>query len=582
MGMSGELRVSIGQHSDKGVKETNQDFHGALVPRAPLLHAKGIAVAIADGISSSKVSHVASESTVKSLLSDYYCTSEAWSVKTSASRVISATNSWLHAQTRRSKHGRGMDGPDMDKGYVCTLSAVIFKSATAHVFHVGDSRIYRLAGNALEQLTHDHRLQISAEQSYLSRAMGFGHDIEVDYQAHPIAAGDLYILATDGVYEFVGPKFVIATLATQAGDLDAAARLIVEKALANGSGDNLTVQLIRIEDVPTGDAHETIRSAETLPLPPLLEARQVFDGFRIERQLHASSRSHLYLATDLESQERAVIKIPSVDLREDAAYLKRLMMEDWIARRIDSAHVLKAAATDRKKNYLYTVSEWVDGQTLRQWMTDNPHPPLERVRDIIEQIARGLQAFHRKEMLHQDLRPENIMIDGNGTVKIIDFGSARVAGVDEGAFDQRGDILGTVQYTAPEYFLGTAGTNQSDQFSLGVIAYEMLTGRLPYGARLARAQTRAQQRRLHYTSALDEDHGYPLWIDRAIEKAVSIDPFARYAELFEFIQDLRVPNQALLMGPRPLLERNPLLFWKLISLGLFFLVVILAFRLAAR
>ena len=108
---------------------------------------------LADGISSSNVSRIASESTVKGFLTDYYCTSESWSVKTSAQRVIAATNSWLYSQTRRSQHAY-----DKDKGYVCTLSAMVIKAAAAHIFHVGDSRIYRVAGNALEQLTDDHRV----------------------------------------------------------------------------------------------------------------------------------------------------------------------------------------------------------------------------------------------------------------------------------------------------------------------------------------------------------------------------------------------------------------------------------------
>src|SRR5262250_3909765 len=120
------LKISVGQFSDKGRKETNQDFHGVLIPKEPLLSLKGIAVVLADGISSGQVSQVASESAVKGFLTDYYCTSEAWSVKTSAQRVIAATNSWLHAQTRQSHTHH-----DRDRGYVCTLSAMVIKSTTA-------------------------------------------------------------------------------------------------------------------------------------------------------------------------------------------------------------------------------------------------------------------------------------------------------------------------------------------------------------------------------------------------------------------------------------------------------------------
>ena len=129
------LALSSGQYSLRGRKETNQDFHGIYVPETALLDSKGIAVALADGISSSNVGHIASEAAVCGFLADYYCTAESWTVKKSAQRVLAALNSWLYAQTRQSPYRF-----DKDRGYVCTFSALIIKSATAHVFHVGDAR----------------------------------------------------------------------------------------------------------------------------------------------------------------------------------------------------------------------------------------------------------------------------------------------------------------------------------------------------------------------------------------------------------------------------------------------------------
>src|SRR6188768_2938132 len=135
--MSDQLRVSIGQHSDKGRKATNQDFHGVGVPTEPQLTAKGICIGLADGISTSPVSQIAAESAVRAFLRDYYLTSDAWSVRTSAERVLSATNSWLYSQTRN-----GQARYDKDRGYVCTFSGMVLKSGTAHLFHAGDTRIY--------------------------------------------------------------------------------------------------------------------------------------------------------------------------------------------------------------------------------------------------------------------------------------------------------------------------------------------------------------------------------------------------------------------------------------------------------
>jgi serine/threonine protein kinase len=181
-------------------------------------------------------------------------------------------------------------------------------------------------------------------------------------------------------------------------------------------------------------------------------------------------------------------------------------------------------------------------------------------------------------MLHHDLRPENVMIDRTGTVKIIDFGATRIAGISD---DQPVEILGTAQYTAPEYFLGEGGSSHSDIFSLGVIAYEMLTGRLPYGAAVARTRTKAQQRKLKYRSALDDSRDMPAWIDGALRKAVHWDRYQRYDELSEFVFDLRNPNRKFLDAAHaPLIERDPLVFWKCVSAGLAVAVLVLIFLLS--
>jgi serine/threonine protein kinase len=260
------------------------------------------------------------------------------------------------------------------------------------------------------------------------------------------------------------------------------------------------------------------------------------------------------------------------------------MMEEWVARRIDSPHVLKPCLHSRRRNYLYVVTEFVDGQTLTQWMVDNPKPGLETVRGIVEQIAMGLRAFHRKEMLHQDIRPDNIMIDKTGTARIIDFGSTRITGVAEATpSTAREDILGTAQYTAPEYFMGESGSPRSDMFSLGVITYQMLTGNLPYGAQIAKARTRSQFRKLRYKSAVDDISGIPAWIDGALRRAVHPDPYQRYESLSEYTFDLRDPNTKYLNPATPLMERNPLLFWKCTTIILACtIVVLLAIQHGAR
>ena len=569
------LKISSGQYSDKGRKESNQDFHGACIPAEPQLAEKGIAIAVADGISSSSVSQLASQSAVRVFLEDYYCTSPAWSVKKSAQTVLMAVNSWLYAQTRQSPYRY-----EKDRGYVCTLSALVFKSTTAHLFHAGDTRIYRLREGALEQLTCDHRIWISSEQSYLSRALGIHAHLDIEYQSMRLEQGDVFVIATDGVHEFANSRTMINAVKDHGDNLDAAARLIAVEAFERGSKDNLTAVVVRIDSVPEQSANEVHRQLTELPFPPELVPRMVFDGFTIVRELHASSRSHVYLASYDPAAAPVVIKTLATEMRADVAHLDRFLMEDWVAQRISNAHVVKAAARGRRRNFLYTVTEYVDGQTLHQWLIDHPKPSVETVRGFIEQIANGLLAFHRLEMLHQDLRPQNVMIDATGTLKLIDFGSTRVAGISEiDSPIERSELLGTLQYTAPEYFLGEAGSPRSDLFSLAVIAYQMLSGRLPFGTDVPRVRTRAAQRRLKYRSVLDDEREIPAWLDEVLRKATHPDPNRRYEELSEFVYDLRHPGADYLSRTRaPLLERNPVAFWRGVSLVLAGIVVILLLR----
>ncbi|MCV0425445.1 MAG: bifunctional protein-serine/threonine kinase/phosphatase [Roseibium sp.] len=552
------LKIETGQFSTAGRKPENQDFYGILEPRGQALVHKGIAVAIADGISTSPVAHIAAETAVKSFLSDYYCTSDTWSVKTAASRVISATNSWLYGQTKQASC--------RDKGYVCTFSALVLKGRQAHLFHLGDSRIWRLAGQGLEKLTEDHRVQLSSEDSYLARGLGLVQAVEIDYRAFELRSGDVFVLTTDGVHEFIRQGDIAAAI-VQSASLDDAAEAIVEQALEAGSTDNLTIQIVRVADLPDASATDLLVEEGTLPPSPLPRVPGEFEGYRLLRVLHASNRSHIFLGEDETSGDLVALKFPSMDMRDDENYLRRFAMEEWIARRISSPHVLKATEIPKERQSLFLSSEFVEGQTLRQWMTDNPHPDLEAVRALAGQIAKGLRAFHRKEMVHQDLRPENILIDKAGTVKIIDFGSVRIAGVMEAAPAlDTSEVLGTHQYTAPELFLGYLGTERSDLFSLGVVVYEMLTGRLPYGASVARATSEKAQAALRYRSACSVTERVPDWVDGAIYRAVHPVPGKRYDALSAFLEDLHRPNPEFHSARSvPFAERDPVRFWQFVS-----------------
>ena len=547
------LQVSIGQYSSAGCKTLNQDWFGACLPTEPQLSNKGIVLAVADGISTSTVSQIASETAVKSFLSDYYCTSDAWSVPHAALQVLKASHNWLYAQNRN-----GPFASDPDKGYVCTFSALILKQRHAHLLHVGDSRIYLWRNRQLEQLTRDHRVW-RGSSSFLSQALGAGAVLEPDYHSLPLLAGDVFLLATDGLFEVLPQPQLMALLGPEQADLSTLAQQLADAALAAGSKDNITLQLVRINALPA-DSSLPACIDQQLPLPPLLQQGDTLDGLQIIRPLQQSSRSHVYLVQDSETAKLLVLKAPSIDLAEQPDYLERLLREEWIAKRVNSAYVLRPASINRPRTALYTLFEYIDGQTLRQWQLDHPKATLEKIRTLTEQIGKGLQALHRSEILHQDLRPENIMVTPQGSVKIIDFGAARLAGLqpdDEVA----GDIPGTALYCAPEYFLGAPGSERSDLYSLAVLTYQLLSGRFPYGPEVARRRSLKAQKKLQYQSVLSADSELPAWLDRTLEKALQPDPSLRYQALSEFLYDLRHPN-AKFQAPQSLIELHPLWFWQ--------------------
>lgn len=567
--MASQLKVSVGQFSDKGNKLTNQDCCAVKIPDDVLRESKGIAIAIADGISSSEHSQEASYACVNGLLIDYFSTPETWSVKKSVQQVLTALNSWLYNQ--------GKNERNRHKGHVSTLSALVIKSTTCHVIHVGDSRIYQLREGYLKQLTVDHKTWVSKEKNYLSRAMGADTHLQIDYSKHTVEVGDLYVLTTDGVHEYVSEEDLLNMIRDNRSNLDKAAEIIGRYAQSNGSPDNLSCQLLEIKELPSQDPNDIYQQLTELPFPPELSEGMIIDGYRIVREVSSSSRSQLYLVEDTDTGMNLIMKTPSVNYEDDPAYIDRFIREEWIGRRIENQHVVKVYEPTRRRRFLYIIEEFLEGLTLRQWMHDHANPDLEEVRLIVDQIGKGIQAFHRLEMLHQDLKPENIIIDKSGTVKLIDFGSAKVAGIAEITTPvEQTNLLGTKNYTAPEYANDKPGSNRSDIYSLAVMCYEMLSGKLPFGDMPSNWKTNNLKESMHYIPITDRVDSIPKWVNATLKKATHPDPTKRYEELSEFLYDLRHPNPKLSVEDyRPLIERDPVSFWKGLSLILFLIIIYL-------
>lgn len=566
--LKSQLAVTVAQHSSAGVKPRNEDCIAIQIPQDAQLTTKGIVAAIADGVSAAEAGREASEIAVKGFINDYYSTPDSWSVKQSAHKVLIALNRWLY--------GQGQKYLEAEKGYVTTFSALVLKSQAAYVFHVGDSRIYRLRDGSLEQLTRDHVARISADQCYLARALGIDVNLDVDLKVLDLQRGDLFLLTTDGVHEKIEPRLLQQLLLDGERDLDALAQTLVQTALDNGSTDNLSCQLVRIKQLGQETNEDVFRTLHQLPFPPDLSVGMKLDGWRVQRQLHASTRSQLYVVQHEASGQRAVMKTPSRNFIDDPAYIERFLMEEWVGRRIDSPYVVKVVEPPAARTFLYYLTEFVEGPTLAQWIAQRKTTDVTTVVALAEKMAQGLRAFHRRETLHQDIKPDNVVLRGEDPV-IIDFGSVYVAGVDEIATTfAREQALGTLDYSAPEYRLQRPRTPAGDQFSLAVVLYELLTGQAPFGEAYQKALKPQDFLALKYVPAFRRNPLVPLWMDGALRKALQINAELRYESLSEFIHDLKNPNPVFLKADqRPLLEKDPVRFWKGLSLVLLVLNVIL-------
>lgn len=555
--MNSKLCVRFGGHTSAGVKPLNQDAFAAHLPEENERLHKGAVAAIADGVSSGSLSHIASQTSVRGFLEDYFSTPESWTVQHSASRVLTGLNSWLNQQNA--------SGQGAAAQMLCTFSALVIKSQTLHCFHVGDSRIYRYHQGNLEQLTRDHTREEGGGE-YLLRALGGERHLKVDYSHYAIDAGDVLLMTTDGVHGVLDSAALKAHL-NEIDDPETIAQAIVNEALAQGSRDNLTALLVLVDELPKETLEESHARLMQLPVPPVMQVGNKIDGYEVLEVIFSGTRSHMYRVKDIESGRIFVLKAPSENFAEDPLYLDGFIREEWVGRRIDHPNVMKTYEPLRPKHFLYYLGEHIEGGNLREWMQEHPKPELTEVRALVKQIIQGLRAFQRASMVHQDIKPENIMINRDGQVKILDFGTVAIAGVDEiySSLD-KSVPQGSVNYVAPEYLIGEKGSFRSDLFSLAVMTYEMLSGELPYKERLVKNASIKSYSELNYIPLRQHCPNLPFWLEGCLRKALLPKPSQRYDAYSEFLQDLSVPNPALeaQIQHQPLIERNPILAWQIL------------------
>jgi len=540
------LRVSLGHASAQGPRPRNEDFVGAATPEGEELEAKGMLLAVADGVGGHAHGREAAEQTVRSLLADYFSTPQTWSVDKSVDTVLGAVNRWLLGQSAKAREYAGM---------ATTLTAVVLRGRRYHVAHVGDSRAYRWRAGELLRLTEDHTWAHPEFDNVLRRAIGLEARLLVDHDDGELAAGDRFVLATDGVWTTLGDAGIAAVLQAQP-DAQRAADALAQGALRRGATDNATALVANVDALPADNLRDRLADSHRLPLPPRLKPGQAIDGLRVEEVLHESRVTLLYRVTRLSSGEALVLKTLRPETDDDEA-VSALVREEWLARRVPGKGFPRVC--DHARAHLYYLMSWHEGETLKASLARGHRYEAHELVGIGRALLRRLAVLHRLGIVHRDIKPDNVHIDRSGELRLLDLGVAATDAEDLAEINNPG----TPSYMAPELFAGAQASESSDLYACGVTLYELLTRKYPYGE----VEPFQHPRFAAPVPPTRYRPDTPEWLQSVLLKACAREAQDRFETAEEFLLALeRGASRPLATRRRvPLLERNPRLALKIVA-----------------
>jgi hypothetical protein len=440
-----------------------------------------------------------------------------------------------------------------------TFTAVVLRGRIAHVLHVGDTRVYRLSRDRLTCLTTDHVREVGTGRSHtLVRALGVETELRLDYASQPVAQHDRFLLCSDGVHGYLTTE-AMAEIMRERGSSQDTARELVAAALRADSTDNCTALVLDVVGLETAASAEIGAGIEQLPLIPVPISGETVDGFVLKVLLSEGRYSRLFGAIDEIEGGEVALKFPKPLVASVDSYRAAFVREAWVGARVSSpwlGHVI--ALPPGRQTSLYTVMPLYSGELLEARMARRPALGLEEGRNIAIKLARAVAALHRIGVVHRDIKPDNIILESEGSLKLIDLGVVRVPGMEDAPPE---DIPGTLAYMAPEMIDGEPGNQATDIYALGVTMFRAFTGEFPYGN--ADAISPPRRDRPIQLSALRPD--LPAWLQAVLTRAVAADPTERFQDMGEFAFEMEAgPTRApsAIARPRTLYERNPVRFWQ--------------------
>lgn len=563
------FQIDIGFTSLAGPKDINEDFAAAMLPE-PGREAMGAIAAIADGVSMGGMGREAAQTTVTSLVRDYFGTPETWETTVALDRIIAAQNSWLAGLNRRRAPACGLT----------TLTALVLRGQGYSLAHVGDTRAYLMRGGEVVQLTHDHAMDHPDMSHKLLRAVGAEERLVVDYSQGDLQVGDVFVLLSDGVHGVVKPR---QWKPLEIRDAQSLSETLVQSALQKGTSDNATALVVRVLGVEEAGLQDENRAAQQLPVPPRLKIGDVIDGLTVTAAVADNGINVLYQVRGTDGKRLLALKTLHPQRAHDAQERAMLAHEAWLAKRMRTSRAadnLVALVDVDKPTAFYLLYEWHSGETLQQ-MLDRKHAfSVVQAVQAATQAAKALGRLHRQGVIHRDVKPANLHQGEDGVLRLLDLGVALSGREPEST---RLLHAGTPSYINPEQWgysaKGGDGPEeppdaQSDLFALGVTLYQLLTGgKLPYGDVLPYQAGRYWRDPIAPSRHNPE---VPIWLDHIALKAVARDKRQRFETAEELLLALeRGASRPLTApAPTPLMQRDPTAIWK-IALGMSVLVNVL-------
>ncbi len=444
-----------------------------------------------------------------------------------------------------------------------TLSVCIFRNKEANIGHVGDCRVYLIRNRQIKKLTTDHtyvemqlKLGLISQQdaadselrSVLTRSMGQNPIVQMDFSKTTLQARDSIVICSDGLHTCL-MEYEICDTVTRLSPEDAC-RSLIETAENRGAEDNISVQIIRVDEVKQTGFYQGLsrfypgtKSNDAAPAVTTdVEPGHILDSrFRVDEVIHRSAMSTVFKTTDLSNGETVALKVPLMNVEADPAFYSRFEREEEIGKALDHPGILKIIPVDQKSRP-YIVMEYVKGQTLDRLLQTVGILPIPDTLKIASRICDALEYMHAHGVIHRDLKPSNIMLCDDGTLRIMDFGIAKTEAMRRITFGGFSPTMGTPDYMAPEQIKGKRGDQRTDIYSLGTILYEMLTGQVPFQGPNVYAVMNA---RLvgDPPAPRSINAEIPPQVEEIVLHAMERDPFKRYASAASMKVELDDPSK---------------------------------------